>query len=145
MGPWKDAGDLSLWNSGFLNCNNCKFCTLIAFMKALSYIYPFLIMLQTSEISSMYYESGWERIICHSSNVKANVSIMRQVTLAIATNSKPFHLTGMNYIVISLPISVKVNIVLFYLNCKIHTIRAEKNTHNIVFFINLKDATDITI
>ncbi|XP_073821542.1 odorant receptor 35a-like [Musca autumnalis] len=57
---------------------------------------------RTNAISSMYYESKWESIIQHSTDTKANVRLMKFITLTIAINKKPFNLTGMNFFDVSL-------------------------------------------
>lgn len=63
---------------------------------------------QTDALSSMYYESKWEAVIQHSSNAKANVRLMKFVTLSMAINKKPFNLTGMNFFHVSLAAALTV-------------------------------------
>ncbi|XP_058981575.1 odorant receptor 74a-like [Musca domestica] len=55
----------------------------------------------TNQISSMYYESNWELVVFQSEDSKSNARLMKLVQLAIATNSKPFCLTGLNFFTIS--------------------------------------------
>ncbi|XP_075153124.1 odorant receptor 74a-like [Haematobia irritans] len=62
----------------------------------------------TDEISSMYYESKWEIVLHRSSDTKMNVNLMKLINLAIATNSKPFYLTGLNFFGISLTTAVAI-------------------------------------
>ncbi|XP_073822403.1 odorant receptor 74a-like [Musca autumnalis] len=62
----------------------------------------------TNQISSMYYESNWELIVYQSKDSKANARLMKLVQLAIATNSKPFSLTALNFFTISSPMALSI-------------------------------------
>ncbi|XP_030384601.1 odorant receptor 74a [Scaptodrosophila lebanonensis] len=80
-----------------------KFLELLAFGMLGSILYK-----TTDELGLMYYTSGWEQIVYHSSNVRENVLLMKMLTLAIEINSQPFFLTGLKYFRVTLVAVVKI-------------------------------------